>query len=144
MGSKKWDVIHFNWGLHDLKYVDQKGNRVAPKSRGKRLHRPEQYAMNLEELVLRLKKTGAKLIWATTTPVPEGSEGRIEGDAAKYNGVAEKIMRKHNVAINDLYGLVMPRLHELQKPRNVHFEKKGSELMAERVAASILKVLEER
>jgi lysophospholipase L1-like esterase len=115
LGSKKWDVIHFNWGLHDLKYVDQKGNMVPPK-----------------------------LIWATTTPVPEGGEGRVEGDAAKYNAIAEKIMRKHRVAINDLYGLVMPRLQELQKPRNVHFEEEGSKLMAERVAASILRALEER
>ena len=143
LGSKKWGAIHFNWGLHDLKYVDQKGNRVSPKSGGKQLHSPEQYAKNLEELVLRLKKTGAKLIWATTTPVPEGAEGRAKGDAAKYNAVAGKIMRKHDIAVNDLYGLVMPRLQEVQKPRNVHFEKEGSELMAERVAASILKALGE-
>lgn len=142
LGSKKWDVIHFNWGLHDLKYVDRKGNRVSPKSGGKQLHSPERYAKNLEKLVLRLKKTGAKLIWATTTPVPEGAEGRVKGDAAKYNAVAEKIMRKHGVAINDLYGLVMPRLQDVQKPRNVHFENKGSELMAEQVAASIFKALE--
>lgn len=144
LGSKKWDVIHFNWGLHDLKYVDQKGNRVPPKSGGKQLHSPEEYAKNLEKLVLQLKKTGAKLIWATTTPVPEGAGGRIKGDAAKYNAVAEKIMRKHSVAINDLYGLVILRLQEVQRPGDVHFKKGGSELIAERVAASILKALGER
>ena len=91
-----------------------------------------------------MKKTGAKLIWATTTPVPEGAQGRIKGDAAKYNAGAEKIMRKHGVVINDLYGLVMPRLQNVQKPRDVHFGKVGSELMAERVAANILKALAER
>src|SRR5438093_8938340 len=25
LGSGKWDVIHFNWGLHDLKYIGEKG-----------------------------------------------------------------------------------------------------------------------
>ena len=24
LGPKKWDVIHFNWGLHDLKWIDDK------------------------------------------------------------------------------------------------------------------------
>src|SRR5688572_1778820 len=29
LGDGKWDVIHFNFGLHDLKYVDGKGTLVA-------------------------------------------------------------------------------------------------------------------
>lgn len=28
LGKDKWDVIHFNFGLHDLKYVDDKGKVV--------------------------------------------------------------------------------------------------------------------
>src|SRR5690606_8076664 len=30
LGEGKWDVIHFNWGLHDLKYVDEKGALMDP------------------------------------------------------------------------------------------------------------------
>ena len=26
IGQKQWDVIHFNFGLHDLKYMNQDGN----------------------------------------------------------------------------------------------------------------------
>ena len=28
LGEKSWDVIHFNWGLHDLKYMNEKGQLV--------------------------------------------------------------------------------------------------------------------
>ena len=33
LGEKKWDVIHFNFGLHDLKYVDDAG-KMVPSRRG--------------------------------------------------------------------------------------------------------------
>ncbi len=26
LGDSKWDVIHFNWGLHDIKFVEDKQN----------------------------------------------------------------------------------------------------------------------
>jgi len=84
LGNGKWNVIHFNWGLHDLKYMDDRG-RLVPVEKGHQQVPIEQYAKNLEELVKRLKKTGAKLIWASTTPVPEGATGRVKGDEVRYN-----------------------------------------------------------
>src|SRR5215467_1715129 len=53
LGSGKWNVIHFNWGLHDLK-VGKDDVRQVPM---------EQYRQNLEQLVARLNKTGARLIF---------------------------------------------------------------------------------
>ena len=29
LGDKPWDVIHFNWGLHDLKYMGPQGQNLA-------------------------------------------------------------------------------------------------------------------
>ena len=29
LGDGKWDVIHFNWGLHDLKYLGPQGQNLA-------------------------------------------------------------------------------------------------------------------
>lgn len=142
LGSKEWDVIHFNWGLHDLKYVDEKGRRVSP-SKGTQQIPIEQYEKNLEKLVTRLKKTGAKLIWAATTPVPEGAGGRIKRDAARYNAVAEKIMEKHGVMIDDLYACVKPHLEEAQRPANVHFNNHGNKLLADQVTEHILRALGE-
>lgn len=140
LGDKKWDVIHFNWGLHDLKYMGPEGQNLAdPSAPDSHQQVPlDQYIKNLEQLVIRMKKTGAKLIWCTTTPVPEGAKGRVVGDSAKYNEAAARIMKKHGVAIDDLYAFAKPRLSEIQRPANVHFTPEGSKLLAEQVAKSIL------
>src|SRR5215831_16355874 len=52
LGNKKWDVIHFNWGLHDLIVMPNGSNRVPL----------EQYKINLITLVQQLKKTHARLV----------------------------------------------------------------------------------
>jgi len=78
LGNGKWDVIHFNFGLHDLKYVDEAGKN-APPDKGHPQVNESDYEKNLETIVVRMKKTGAKLIFATTTPVPPGADARIKG-----------------------------------------------------------------
>jgi acyl-CoA thioesterase-1 len=140
LGDSKWDVIHFNWGLHDLKYMDEKGGLADPE-KGEQQVPIDQYEKNLDQLVQRMKKTGATLIWCSTTPVPEGSKGRVKGDAAKYNTAAKRVMEKHGVAVDDLYAFALPRLKEIQRPANVHFTPDGSKALAAQVAASILQAL---
>lgn len=139
LGGGKWDVIHFNWGLHDLKYLGPDNKNLAdPKAPGSRQQVPlDQYEQNLRELVKQLKGTGAKLIWCATTPVPEGADGRVPGDAVKYNQVAAKVMKEQQVAINDLHAYALPKLKEIQRPANVHFSDEGSEYLARQVLASI-------
>ena len=56
LGNSKWDVIHFNWGLHDLKVMPDGQKQVSP----------EAYQKNLRELVRQLKATGARLILTPT------------------------------------------------------------------------------
>jgi hypothetical protein len=129
LGDGKWDAIHFNWGLHDLKR-DETDTHQVPIG---------QYEKNLKELVKRLKAMGARLIWASTTPVPEGVTGprRSDGDVVAYNAVAKTIMDENKIAIDDLYAFALPRLSEIQRPANVHFTPEGSEALAKSVAASI-------
>jgi acyl-CoA thioesterase-1 len=91
--------------------------------------------------VKRLKATGAKLVWASTTPVPEGAEGRVPEDVPKYNEAAKRVMEENGIPNNDLYVFALPRLKELQQPNNVHFKEEGSRALAEQVAASILAAL---
>jgi len=141
LGDTRWDVIHFNHGLHDLKYVDEQGKNTAVE-KGRQKIPIDQYEKNLDELAKRLKKTGAKLIFATTTPVPDGTGFRVKGDAEKYNVAAERVMKEHGVMIDDLYSFSLPRLGEIQRPQNVHFTEAGSQLLAEQVANSILKALD--
>ncbi len=144
--DKKWDVIHFNWGLHDLKYLGPDGKSlVAPGSEGAvQQVPPAEYEKNLRTLVERLKKTGATLIWRNTTPVPEGSSGRQVGDAVKYNEIAAKVMADNDIPTDDLYTFAKEHMAEIQLPANVHFSPEGSEKLAGQVVAAIQKALDER
>ena len=142
LGDTKWDVIQFNFGLHDLKgfTVDGVTNHKTP---------PDTYDKQLRLIVERLKKTGARLVWASTTPVPAGctKQGKIyrrEGDAARYNAIAKPIMDETGIPITDLYAVVMSRREELQRPANVHFTARSSAILAERVARGILVALGEQ
>jgi acyl-CoA thioesterase-1 len=133
LGEGRWDVIHFNWGLHDLRIMED-GARQVPI---------EAYEKNLGELIARLKTTGAKLIWCSTTPVPEGklSPPRRPEDVPRYNEIAARIMHTNGIAINDLYGFALPRLAQIQRPENVHFTEAGSEQLAQIVAEAVVKAL---
>jgi acyl-CoA thioesterase-1 len=143
LGDKEWAVIHFNHGLHDLKYVDQDGNNVIAEGAGHIQVPLDQYERNLEAIVLRLKGTGARLIFATTTPYPDRLTGpiRLANLAEQYNAVALEIMEKHAVVVNDLYAFALPRLPEIQTPNDVHFTPEGSRILAEEVAKHIIEVL---
>ena len=143
LGSGRWDVIHFNFGLHDLKYLDAKGQLAAP-DQGRQVHAPAQYEANLRKIVARLQRTGARLIFATTTPVPTGSQGRVADDAARYNEIAVRVMRELGVAINDLHAVAAADLAKLQRPANVHFTDAGSERLADAVTARITALLPAR
>jgi acyl-CoA thioesterase-1 len=133
LGDGKWDVIHFNWGLHDLKHwKDGKLDDAGPV-----VNSLEAYEKNLRELVKQLKATGAKLVWATTTPVPEGAGGRKAGDEVKYNEAAARVMKAEGVPTDDLHALAASRLAEIQREKNVHFSEPGYRVLAEKVAASI-------
>lgn len=144
LGDGKWDVIHFNWGLHDLKYLGPQGQNLAdPAAKDSRQQVPiDAYEANLRKLVARLQKTKAKLIWRSTTPVPEGAKGRVVGDSSKYNAVAKKIMDEHNIAIDDQYTFALKQLKKIQLPANVHFSKQGSASLAKQAVASIQKALD--
>jgi len=129
VGTGKWDVIHFNWGIHDLKYMPDEKRQVEPGD----------YEKNLRTLVARMKATGAKLIWATTTPIPSGElvPSRRFGEVAEYNAIAEKVMKENGVAIDDLNAAVTPQITKLQNPKDVHYNAAGYKFLAEEVARSI-------
>ena len=130
LGDKKWDVIHFNFGLHDAK-LPPEGVRHAP---------PDVYEKNLRTLVKQMKATGAKLIFATTTPVPNGgnlSPTRRFGSTDEYNAIARKVMSESGVAIDDLNAVAQPMMEKHGNPKDVHFAPEGYVVLAKAVSESI-------
>jgi hypothetical protein len=133
LGDEKWAVIHFNWGLWDMygwRYIDQ--DRT-----------PATYGKNLETLVQRLEKTGAKLIWATTTPACPAPEKKCKVDVdpateREYLETALRVMKRHNIQVNDLHALVAPiRTQYALADDDVHYTQAGYLKIAEQVAEKI-------
>lgn len=120
-----WDVIHFNFGIHDRSTSDK------------------LYASNLEQIVVELEKTHSRLIWANTTPTvsEQNSEHFTPERCASLNAIAGEIMQRHQIPVDDLCSLVQPRLAELQQSGNVHFTDKGYDVLGAQVAAEILEIL---
>jgi len=124
LGDGRWDVIHFNFGIHD---------RATP---------PAEYEQRLEKIVARLQKTGAKLIWATTTPIPrDDAKNQTPESIAERNAIAARVMQKHGIAVDDLFTFITPHLATVQNPNDVHFNGKGYELLGAQVARSVLATL---
>ncbi len=139
LAGHQWKVIHFNFGLHDLKHVAPGTGQNSARSEDPVQATVEEYSRNLEVIVGKLKATGARLIFATTTPVPAGAANPLrEPDAPpRYNAAARKIMESNGIRVNDLFALCEPQLQKLQLPKDVHFNADGCKVLAEQVAAVI-------
>ena len=122
IGDGKWDLIQFNFGIHDRK-TD-----------------PAVYEANLEQIIARLEQTSAKLLWATTTSVlsSTNAEAYTQEQCDKVNQIADSVMKRHHIPEDDLRSTVQPRLAELQLPNNVHFKEEGYNLLAGKAALEIL------
>lgn len=145
LGNTPWQVIHFNFGLHDMKTIDPATAesdmaKLVPVEKGKPWVPLDQYEANLRRLVQQLKKSGAALVWCTTTPVPEGAVGRTPGGEVAYNAAALRVMQAENVAVNDLWSFVGPpdkRLAMGGRPKDVHYTEAGSRSLAGEVVKAV-------
>ncbi len=121
--SNKWDVITFNFGIHDRKTPDT------------------TYTNELKTIVAKLQATGAKLIWVNTTPVPKGAAEYVEGNSERVNKLSGEIMAALNIPVVDLYSKVKDIPTEHKIANNCHFRDGGYEILGAEVAAKIMAVL---
>ena len=144
MDGAPFDVIHFNFGLHDMKRVDPDSGRNSSDPLDPHQAGPERYRRQLLAITRALGASGAQLVFATTTPVPSGElrPYREPGDAVAYNRVALEIMEQEGVPVNDLFSLVSHSEVQLQKPEDVHFTREGSRTLGRAVAGAILEAME--
>lgn len=135
LNRREWDLIVFNFGLHDLVYKDEQ--KKYDVVNGKISVSLDDYRKNMEIIVAKLKETTAKLLFVTTTVVPENSAGRKVEDPAKYNEVAKAVMKKNGIPVVDLYTASQAIHPQNSKPGNVHYTDKGYELLAEPLIEAI-------
>jgi acyl-CoA thioesterase-1 len=138
--GNQWDVIHFNHGLHDLKQSGPEAPFATPL---------ETYKANLRTEIQMLKKTGAKLIFCTTTPVHQTSTGkymRQQGSEVVFNRAAMEVMKEFpEIQINDLCKVVKDSaiFDECRKGWDVHYyEVEEQKILGQAVANAVKKSLQ--
>jgi len=137
-----WDVIHVNFGLHDIKRVDPKSGKASANADHPRQADLETYEKQLREIVGKLVKTDAAVIVCTTTPYPAGTKPhRDPDDEKRYNAAAMKIAKEFDLQVDNLAEFARPKLDEIQRPVNVHFSPEGSQQLAGKVVEEIRKAL---
>ena len=149
MHGGNWDVIHFNFGLHDLKHIDTKTGKNSMNPKDPFQSSPDEYESQLRTIVEKLVTTKAKLIFCSTTPVPDGVKPARETTAPdEYNKRALKVIREFStearpIAVTDLYSYANEILADIQQPKDVHFSRFGSTMLASEVARRIREALED-
>jgi hypothetical protein len=72
---------------------------------------------------------------APNHPLVAGLVILLTASIVERNAAAAKVMAEHDIAINDLYAAITPRLAELQRPDDCHFTGPGNNIPGEAVAA---------
>lgn len=128
LGQCRFDVVHFNNGLHGWGYSE------------------EEYQRHFPELVATIRKHApkAKLIWATTTPkrTPGNLDVIAEGTkrVQARNKIAAEVVGKEGIAVDDLYGLVKDHPEYWSKD-GTHFNGQGIAVESAQVAERVLESL---
>ncbi|OQA38595.1 MAG: GDSL-like Lipase/Acylhydrolase [Chloroflexi bacterium ADurb.Bin325] len=133
LGDARYDVIHFNCGLHDIKRPHSGAGIQVPI---------DEYEANLHALVDRLQPRAARLIWARITPVVDGQPAagkdfdRYNADIDAYNRVADRVMAARGVAVDDLHAAVCAAgLAICLADDGVHMTAAGNHVLARQAAA---------
>ncbi len=125
----RFDVIHFNNGLHGKDYSEQEYARYFP-----------QFVQTIQA-----NAHGAKLIWTSSTPVRMGKDMSEFAPFTKRvvarNKIAAAYARKAGIPIDDLYTAVLHHPDYYLGVDGTHPNPQGRAAEARDVAASILKVL---
>ncbi|MCI0701811.1 MAG: GDSL-type esterase/lipase family protein, partial [Planctomycetia bacterium] len=97
-------IIHFNCGLHDLKFGKKTQKHQVPI---------DDYEKNLREIVRKLKQRTPHVYFSTTTPIIDDRHAarkanfdRFDKDVKAYNERAMKVMLELGVPVNDLNRIV--------------------------------------
>jgi hypothetical protein len=130
LGNYKFAVIHFNNGLHGLAGFTE-----------------EAYQQDIPKLLKLIEENapGAKLIWATSTPMrkpaPHLEEFHATNERVKArNRIVVRVASEKGIPVDDLYGLVESH-PEYWMADGVHFQPAGQAVEAKQVARTILDVL---
>lgn len=122
------DIVHWNNGLWDL-------HHEAPMV--ETLTSIEEYMNTIKRIVNELQRTHARIIFATTTPVPANAIGRSNHEIDLYNSAAVEFMNAQRIEVNDLNSLIKQDLIGNICEDQLHLTEQGNHKCAEQVISKI-------
>lgn len=130
------DIIHFNVGLWDLNHLYNTGRPFTEC---------EEYIRDMKNILTQLKKTGAKIIFATTTPTRKERETAADtqhfnSEIKYYNEKLLEAIENDVDAVNDLYSVIEGNIESYISDDFLHPSQSGVEVLAKQVADSIEKI----
>jgi lysophospholipase L1-like esterase/dienelactone hydrolase len=133
-------IVHFNCGLHDLKFGKKSSTHQVPL---------DEYEKNLKLIVERLNKATPHIIFASTTPIDDerhaarkGDFDRFDRDVKTYNERAVKVMLELGIPVDDLYRIVQDGgPATLLDKDGTHYTAAGKERLADAVTDCIKRQL---
>ena len=128
----KPDIIHWNNGLWDVYRHNTDVGIFTPL---------EEYLCELKRILTELRKTEARIIWASTTPVNPNNEFTRNSDIDLYNKAAEEFMKKEQIEINDLNSQIKTNVQLFICQDYTHLSEEGKEVCSDAVAAAIKKYI---
>ncbi len=127
------DIIHWNNGLWDTMISYPEDGPFTEI---------DEYVRDMKRILRELRKTGAKVIFATTTAVGDGSPPWSNETIEEYNKAFIEAAGKDLDAINDLYALTRPNNTTYISPEDkVHLTPEGIDVLGSAVFESIRKFI---
>ncbi len=132
------DIIHFNAGLWDNAIIYREDGCFTEIG---------VYVENMKKILRVLKRTGAKIIFATTTPVSEAKKdlagpmppAHRNKDIISYNAAVLNAFQGEDIYINDLFSLMYDNKEKYLSEDMIHPNGEGVKLLGNAVAQAILK-----
>lgn len=132
------DIVHWNNGLHDIGHNPNRAPVQMPL---------EVYAGNLRFIGRQLLATGARVIFASTTPVhPERPFDAAQWSWRNeeidiYNDAARAVMAELGIPVNELHAVIAADVDRLLSDDQLHLSETGQRACADAVSAAILERL---
>lgn len=96
---------------------------------------PAQYESNLVQIARKMKATGARVIFLTTTHI-QGPPFNI-GYETTLNEIAKRVLPSEGVEVMDLYAVSLTVKHMRPNQWDVHYTREGAQVMADAIAKYI-------
>ena len=122
--------------LKENDWLKPKANKLYEKHKGKIW----TSTITIQELLLISKREGLRIELLLDAVLNLCKVKETKLDLQKMI-TATEIMKKYDIAVNDLYTFANKQLSEIQQPVNVHFTNEGSAILGKEVAKQINKAL---